>query len=491
MKKSILSLLYSTFLSSLLFSQSSIDSIKAYPLINYQSPEIKYRTLDLGSSFRSFGAYDKDVSKTAFNFNLNSRLNYYQYSFTDKYQGISTSRFSINLSSNPEYQNDEKLKANYINTYIDYFTQSRIYYPNNVFWGIHAGSNYQFLRNAEKVDDEVSDVNRNYVSITPYLSLGKGRVQPIRSARTAMDILISMDKYGRLKHQPSNEEINALAIIANEIVYKRFYDRRYKYIYQLEELDRALQGMDLIDKADIVYFANLNDIWEYGNWQKRGTGKRFEGGLIPNFNGLYQNSEISAFNRMDNDMNIDYGLYGFISFNRFDPRSYAWQSDIYVDLTFGKSWSERSEVSTSDVSNQDYYSTSSAWSGLLNLSWQFSYFPNTRTQLSLTPFCSFSYHEESQNDGIGLNTGIYFSAYYYVSPRFRISTLATVNYSGNFSTDTPAPFWNNFIYQNRITNSVSNFETTNDLVTRQFYHDNIGESYLGYNIQFSISYAIF
>lgn len=496
MKKPILSLLLSLFVSSILFSQSSIDSIKAYPLHDYQSPDIKFRRLSIGSAFRSNGVYEKESSRTAFTFQLNSNLYFYQYNFTNKYQGISTSLLKIDLSSRPIKQDDDKIKSNFVSTYLDYFTQSRIYYPNNAFWGIHTGSYYQFRRNAEKDEDDIQFVNTNELSLTPYISLGKGRVQPVRSARMAMDILISLDKYSRLKHKPSKEEINALAIVANEIEYKRFYDRRYKYIYQLEELDKALQGMDLIDTADIVYFANLNDIWGYGNWQKRGSGNRFEGGLIPRYNALYQNSEISIVNAKGEDKYLDYGLYGFISFNRFMPTSYAWQSDIYVDLTFGKNWSEESDFYSSDFNNRDYYSTSSSWNGMLNFSWQFSYFPNTRTQLSLTPFSSFSYQKEIEEgveeEGVfGVNTGMYFSAYYYVSQRFRISALASVNYYNDFTSKTPAPFWNTFLYRTSNNVASNDVRSINDVVTRQYYQGNMENSFLGYDLRFSISYAIF
>ena len=196
MKRSHYSLLLFLILSTSLFSQSPItDSIKAYPLKDYQSPDIKYRTLDLGASFKNSADYQKEISTTNLTFRLNSDLYFYKYSFSEKYQGISTSNLRLDLSSLPRKKDSVKYKSNYVSTYLDYFTQSRIYYPNDVFWGLHSGSYYQFDGAVHKYEDEIHHNNLNDLSLTPYFSFGKGRVQPVRSARTAMDILISLNKW--------------------------------------------------------------------------------------------------------------------------------------------------------------------------------------------------------------------------------------------------------------------------------------------------------
>lgn|GEM_PF-6616284 len=54
--------------------------------------------------------------------------------------------------------------------------------------------------------------------------------------------------------------IDSLAYVVNRIIYKRFFDFRFKTIYQLEELDKVLQGMGLVDTVDMIYFAYLNHL---------------------------------------------------------------------------------------------------------------------------------------------------------------------------------------------------------------------------------------
>lgn len=110
----------------------------------------------------------------------------------------------------------------------------------------------------KKTEEENIKERFRLFKITPYISFGKRRIQPIESARQAMDILLSRQKHGRLAKTPDKSMIDSLARVANRIRYKRFFDFRFKTIYQLKELDKALQNMNLIDTVDMIYFANLN-----------------------------------------------------------------------------------------------------------------------------------------------------------------------------------------------------------------------------------------
>jgi len=75
-----------------------------------------------------------------------------------------------------------------------------------------------------------------------------------------MDILLSLQKYNRFSIKPDKAMIDSLAYVVNRIIYKRFFDFRFKTIYQLEELDKVLQGMGLVDTVDMIYFAYLNHL---------------------------------------------------------------------------------------------------------------------------------------------------------------------------------------------------------------------------------------
>ena len=90
---------------------------------------------------------------------------------------------------------------------------------------------FVILNNTQRNNENNYNIQQYNFAINPYLSVGKGRIQPLQSARKAMDILLSLQKYNRLAFLPDTLMIDSLAYVANSIIYKRFYDIRFKDIY--------------------------------------------------------------------------------------------------------------------------------------------------------------------------------------------------------------------------------------------------------------------
>ena len=488
MKKSIL--LLSLFLISFNQITAQESSIKNFPLNEYIAPEIKYRALDLNAFFSSEGDYHQGSKAYTNNLTLNADVLYYSYSNTNKHQGINSSNLLANTSFDFGKAYEDKSNLLSSTFYIDYYSQNRIYWKGNKFVGIHVGSNYNWNNTVGNSNDPNLVYNDNEITVTPYFSLGIGRIQPIYSARKAQDILVSLNKYGRLKRSPTMAEIDTLARVANRIEYKRFYDSRFKRIYQLVELDEALQGMGLIDSADIVYFANLGDIWSFAGNRNRGSGSRFEGGVIPQIT-MYDrdnNSEMILGSQRLNEQN--FGAFGFLSFNSFKALSFCWQSDFLIDFSLGYYWNEKTIEYGNDTGS--FTDNVESWNGLLNISWQLGYIPNTRTSFTLTPYTSFSYgisHTGSENEKAGINTGLRFSGNYYISPRFRVHAYAYFMYYNDFSNAAPSPFWNTISYH-----SDNRYATTNDVVQKQYsysFRNLTQRNGYDYGFRFAISYALF
>lgn len=248
------------FLSSS-FSQSI--AIKDYPLKDYIAPEIKYHSLDLGTDLFLNGIQSKTESENRKGNGLNANfdLDYYLYQNTSGFQGISDARFQTTYQYQKSSYSDDDDSITTVNMDmligLDYYGQNRFYFDNSVFIGL---SGYASANSTQRNRQESYKITASSFDINPYISVGKGRIQPVQSAREAMDILLSMQQCNRLAFLPDTLMIDSLAQVANRIRYKRFYDFRLKDIYQLEQLDHAIQAMNLVDTADIVYFANLNDI---------------------------------------------------------------------------------------------------------------------------------------------------------------------------------------------------------------------------------------
>lgn len=467
MKKLLIVTLGLLLFSSLTFAQ--LNSIKDFDLKNYKAPDIKYRTLDLGSYLSSQG-FSETSNYNDNNFSTNVNLYFFEYKNTKKIQSRSSSLFDGSYSADWRERDSVKTTSSSPRLRLSYRTETRFYNQNKGFFGLHGYIRYGYSPHFSKSDDETYSYQSHEFSITPYISGGKGRIEPIESARQAMDILLALKNENRLNIVPDSSMIDSLARVANRIRYKRFYDSRFKRIYQLEELDKTMQNMDLVETADMVYFANLNDIWNYGSQFNRGTGIRYEGGIIPEFSMNYDkngNNDDSDIRKHDNKY---YGIYGFFSFNRMKPMTYAWQSDIILDLTFGYGVEDRKRENGDDI--YKYYNT--ALSGMLNAGWQFGFYPNTRTYAGIKPYVSFSYEydiEEKNKDVFGLNTGFRFNSYYYISPQLRIQLTAGFAYINNFNYDIPAPFGNRINYYN--------------------FNSSLFEKGIFYKFMFSFKYAIF
>jgi len=469
-----------------------LTSIKDYPLKDYIAPDIKYQMLDLGTNLNLIGSQIKsDNGKTNDNhFDANLDLDYYLYQNISRFQGISDARFQTlyQYQKRKYFDNDDTVSYRTISSSIgiDYYGQNRLYFDNSVFIGLNG---YLTLNRSQNNREQVDfSIQRSSFSINPYLSVGKGRIQPIQSAREAMDVLLSMQKCNRLALLPDTLMIDSLAQVANRIRFKRFYDLRLKDIYQLEQLDHAIQAMNLVDTADIVYFAHLNDIWNFTQNFKRGSGIRYEGGIIPTFHYYYYNYNSDSENSDNSTVsNVKwYGLFGFFSFTRMQPVSYAWQSDLMLDITFGilandQDWKNRFGESI------DTYQTN--LTGMVNAGWQFGLYPNTRTYAGLTPFAAVSFMSNTDftNDEFGLNTGLVFDAYYYVSPRLRLSIFANVFYNDSFDQYIPSPFWNNPVY---TSNNAKALQSTNDVITNPIDAQSSRDSFR-YSFSFTLTYAIF
>lgn len=464
------------------FAQDSISTkynIKDYSLKDYVAPSIKYKRLDATSQLNGQGGEDQGSQ----NGYLNLRFMNYVNTKMKQSQSVAGLSGSYSINRRADSRND----LNTFGSALYYYNQTRRYNGKESFWGVHTQFDYRLLGNSFTSNDSIlvyKSTLHNELHFTMYVSHGNGRIEPVASARKAMDILISLQKNNRLSKSPDQAMVDSLARIANRIQYKRFFDRRYKRVYQLSELDKGIQALGLVENPDMVYAANLNDIWDFAYDFNRGSGQRFEYGVIPS---VHINSENRVANP-NNSSSVSYnqtlyafGAYGFCSWNKLTPISYKWQSDIMIDLTGG--WYENGE-------NEGNTPSVSGVSSLLNASWSLGYYPNTRTYVSLTPFARASITTAtSSSESYGVFTGLDLRSYYYVSPRFRVSLYAGIGVgSDDYNQNTPTPFWNTAGVNNQIV------KVDTDVITSPsslFYEESGYPNELRYQYRLTLSYAIF
>ncbi len=479
-----------TFTSVILFTVCCLPvtaqqfEIKDYSLRDYKAPEIKYRRLDIGTYMSGNGA---DVeSYSSFDGAGNAFINYFEYLNTPGgFQGGINTGLKIGGSVFSSGLDTIEINRSGFNSFLYYVDQNRWYGSGKGFFGMHTMFDYTLNTSQNATNTQNGYSTSHILNLTWYISIGSGRIEPVAPARKAMDILLSLEKYNRLARNPDAATIDSLAHVANSVLYKRFFDRRFKRIYQLEELDKSLRETGLVTNTDMVYAANLSDIWSFAFNFSRGAGNRWEYGIIPVFRLIdkteYQNSKV--YNKLYN-----YGIYGYVSWNHLVPVNYKWQSDIMIDLNGG--WQEYNPgTSGNNVLNDQF---ESKFSELLNVSWSVGYFPNTRTYLGITAYARGSLTQRVSGEAAflaGAHTGLDFRSYFYISPPFRISFYAGIGYSTtDYSADTPMPYWNTSADAMQFSMEIPNRIVWPHLIN---FQPQTGVNSLRYNFGLTLSYAIF
>nr|NQU94505.1 hypothetical protein [Bacteroidota bacterium] len=454
----------SFFVSCLFFiGQTVFAQLDEFKLSDYKLPNLKRHQLDLilnsGSDINnetnSIEGHKSDYS--GINGNFFANYNYYQNSI--KYQGQQNisldSRYSM-LNQQTESDNLPPYKyttdLSQIQTTININVQSdnRFYYRNLKYFEIQL-STWFILENRKQNTEQNYSLDNyynseirlesNYFFVKLPLYIGSGRIEQVQDARQSIFILNKLLKVNRLQRIPSHDEIIAMSEKISEVKNKRFFDSRLQKIEELDTVNSVLTTMGLIRDTDITYFTSLNDMWAYGDRQQRLAGYRVYFGVEPEMNiatnGQKQDigESSSTYPQTDEDETSRFTAKRLLIAMGFDyekPIHQKWQYSFQSKLGVGpatyqvkKDYKMPDYVqSTEKINNMDY----SLW---LNTEMGFS--PNTRTYLTISVGAFVNYNkgtyywqsenQESKNKSYNLNAGL--DAYYYISPKLRLSGKLT------------------------------------------------------------------
>ncbi len=352
------------FWSTTIFGQSFGDKDKDF-LRNYKAPDFKLKRLDLNFNVNG-DDFNNTVGKQS-SFNEHTSLYYEQYSNSQKYQGF----LSVNLTSNIGWHKTKLIEETFSNTGVYLNTENRFYFKPKWFVGVHGFLNVTHFYNNYSGLTPVSTVVSN---ITPLVSIGNGRLEPVQYARNAMDIEKLLSKGNRLSKSYSISELTVIADKIAEINNVRYFDFRLRRIEQFEALDQTMKEVGGVSEFDMTYFVYLADAYLYAKNFVRYSGFRHELGVLP----------IGGFYKMNYDI----------------PASYAVQHNFNANVLGGDYY---------------YFNNFTGFDVTVTGGYELGLYPNTRTNF---------------NAGVQVGTSIvyqnvvaklYTTSYIYLSPRFRLS----------------------------------------------------------------------
>ena len=447
MKKSILVL-------SILISFSVSGTFAQTDTINfsdYKLPDLKRQSLDF--MFDLSNLYKNKNTKDSLLNNSISSLTHLTNSFNVKYNYYKNTRkkqiqYSAALFSNNSFlfkkdnlidslSNKISNNNNYHSLTSGYFSNSnRFYFSKNYFFGtyLYLTSQYSYLKSKTLTNEDSINIESKIRSsalstqISPTISIGKGRIEPVTDIIQSMYIFKELEKKGLIIKNPNKKDINKFAELISKIKNERFFDSRLKQMYELEKIDSFLISNNFISKQDIKYFTVLNDNWLYAGNNNRVSGTRTSINFSPvywdNHNKqLYSDSSKYIRNQFFN-------IQSKLSFYTSKPLSLYWHRTISADVGY-----DSPEI----LNNNDSILSHSFYQDIaVSFSVGYDYYPNTRTYFNLLFSAGYnnnSIHNLFPVHNKSINSEIDLSAYYYLSPRLRLSLNGKTYYNYLNNTD--------------------------------------------------------
>lgn len=360
---------------------------------DYQPPNYSYTRLSLSPSFGESSNNTNLLSKSQFNLNLTSFLDFRQQ--RDKsnttVRGFLDERFQKGQTDDIQTGG-----TNFIKHSLQLVGQHDYYFKEKLFLGIGVETYGNAVRSL--IDDWDFDQSNNSSIV---LGVGFGRPFTVNRAWMANSIFNDLECNGIAVDRSHVQGFADLLAMQQN---RRIFDNRLDGIKRQTEVFNFLQENEV---AEFTPFsaAVIGDSYGFENFRDRQSGYRLYGGVKPGV-------DFDVFRTEDNESKTtEYSIVPFIQFDYFLPISEDWQFDA---STF---------FSAKSLLNEDVFNRSQA-RAQLSLAW----LPNFRIRSSLNLLYAGNFSEVYNFNGVNLG----YSLDYYFSPRLVANFDAVVgkNWSG-------------------------------------------------------------
>jgi len=400
-----------TILSMLMLGNSVnilAQNYDSYNLESYKTPDIKRTSLDF--QFNSHGEFaTNQFYKDEYQLNGKVDNKFRKYVNNRRFIGEQVIDFGIQGNSSSSSTTDSN-KSSYFSLYTLYSNLSKFYNSDNSFWKIGGNASFMFINNQNDPSVLYKSLQFN---IAPKLGIGWGRIEPAQDARQAVYILDELSKKGVITTHLSDDEVNRFAQVLSAVKNKRFLDSRLHLIDEISKVDSFLVYNGYVQESGAKYFTTLYDYWMYGCSFSRKAGSEISAEINPWYS--YKNQY--TYNRW-NDIK---GISARTSYQYEKPVNLYWQHSAYASV--GLSYSH-------DRLYNEFDGTSDIRMASVAGRYSIGYYPNSRTNLNLGLEESVLLVDEDKKYCRSV-TQLVLSAYYYISPQFRLSGNANLTYYKN------------------------------------------------------------
>lgn len=407
-----------------------------FDISTYKTPDIKRRGLDLWTYFShsstntNYKISNLDDKNTESSAELNTRFFYY----TNTRKIISSLSAELYFS-NKHYTTKKQptppssittSKSNYFNNNSYIVWDNKWYFTKK--WFLSYGVSGQILfeqldfENSNETQTKKSKLKDFNPSISPNIGVGYGRIELVHDARQAIYITNALSKLNVLTRALTDEEMYELAQIISSVKNARYLDTRLRRIHEISTMDAFFKSKNLISDFGPLYYTTLNDMWLYGDRFIRESGQE----ISFTFSTLHWSKRIK--NESNHPILTDYGdAYSFeLNYRLEQPFKQNWQHSFEANLSARISSSFFHHPS--DIPSIGYWEESTDYN--LYALYRLSYFPNTRTSISVWASPSLNlkdYHQPTPSLFV-FNPKVGGQLNHYFSPNLQISANADIQY---------------------------------------------------------------
>jgi hypothetical protein len=423
-------ILTTTFLISTFFSFA--QEKKLLQTYTYRIDRYKAINFVIGANGRKNNNYDFNNSNDA---SISGRFNanlFTTKSTDNLIQTISTGLGTSAVSSKNESLSN-KNKSRNLNVSSFVFINNKWYQKNNFFEVgvglVDAYSTYSANNDVQMAQNKLS--NNNFLSSHFTLGIGKGRLENITDMQNVIWLHNILLKDGNLNRKLTEVEIIELARTITSSNNRRILDGRKRIQFILKNIDRYLQDIVVINKTDINYFSNLNDVVFFANNAARQSGTEQYIRVTPvflNYALKEENRNTPTTKSLQNENGAEIVLK--IGVQKFKPLSLKHQIAYGVAAkgNYGKS---NIGIKNYTNSNLDYaFAYDTKWKKIgIDYFIRYSIVPNTRTTIDLSLQAENGYQSLNKQKELFHTAVMAANASYFISynTRFNINLGTTYN----------------------------------------------------------------
>jgi hypothetical protein len=426
MSKTLLILVLSiSFLSAFSQQDSLLKNFK-YRIDHYQAIGLN---VSGGGNYRKFnypsGTQQYSVSSGGFG------ATYYSFKSTDKIQlTTSGALYSSFTSAKTTSLNDFTKDRNF--SISPSFNVLNKWFSKNNFVELGAGGNENYNTSKHTGINYPGKNSQDQYNIKISTGIGRGRLENTTDMQNALWLNQVLMATKSLSRWLTTEELNGLGQAITKGNNTRVLDARKKTQFTLTTVDAYLQQQGLINKTDINYFSNLNDILFYAFNAPRLSGTEKYIRFTPSISGSenHQTPTNTTFRYKDRFTNKSLELTSGIS--KYSPVSLVHQNNYGGFLKFGYLYNDvsiNSFDSTGIISATKNNSVSKLAS--INLFYEHAVYPNTRTVITFNFQSEFGYFKTEFTKGLFGRSSLYGVLNYFISYRTRLTCNIGAEYQKN------------------------------------------------------------